>query len=181
MNYISIYLFLCVVGFQAHAQKYQTEKTKVVFFSEAMIENITAVNTKAVGIVDIERSQVAFSVPIIDFQFEKSLMQEHFNEKYMETEKYPKATFQGTIQNLDPKAKEVQKVIARGEMNIHGVEKEVEIPGELTLLKGGEMTIKAVFPVRLEDYNIEIPQLLWNNIAEEVEVTLEFQLKSMSK
>ena len=178
MRSLSVHFFLMVTTLSGYCQRYQTEQTKVTFYSEALIEDITATNTKALGIVDVGSLQVAFSVPIIDFEFEKSLMKEHFNEKYMETERYPKATFQGSIRNLEIDKKESQNVTASGTLSIHGVEKDVEIPGEITFLKGDKMSIKSVLMVRLEDYDIEIPQVLWNNIAEEVEVTLEFWLKS---
>ena len=75
--------------------KVQTEKTFVSFFSDAAIEDITAENKAAAGIFNSATSEIAFSIPIKEFQFAKSLMQEHFNEKYMDSEKYPKSTFQG--------------------------------------------------------------------------------------
>lgn len=167
-------IFILILAFcpiLVHGQKISLKKSTVTFFSDAVIEDITASTTKTAGIIDLSKAEFAFSVPIKDFKFEKSLMREHFNEKYMETEKYPKATFLGSIQNYNP-AMESQQVKAVGKLTIHGVTKEVEIPA--TMKKSGDTyKVDAKFMVRLKDYNIEIPQLLFQNIAESVEVTVD--------
>src|SRR5262245_26257092 len=91
-------LLAAVTGF---AQKYTAEKAFISFFSDATIEDITAQNTKAQTIFNSATGDLVFSVPMKEFQFEKSLMQEHFNEKYVESEKFPKATFQGKLEGYD--------------------------------------------------------------------------------
>lgn len=171
-------LALCITAlvYSSVAQKYITEKTFVSFFSDAAIEDISAENTKTAGAFNAANSEIAFSVPIKDYEFEKSLMKEHFNEKYMETEKYPKSTFEGKISGFDPNASGVQKVVSQGKLTIHGQTREVEIPG--TIEKQGEnLVMKSKFIVKLEDYKITIPKLLWQNIAEQVEVTVDFTFK----
>ena len=95
-------------------QKYSAEKSFVAFFSHAAIEDITADNTKSVSIFNSATGDIAFSIPIKEFEFAKSLMKEHFNEKYMDSEKYPKSTFQGKINGFDAKATGVQNVKATG-------------------------------------------------------------------
>ena len=167
---------LYMVSFNAFAQKYTTEKTFVTFFSDAAIEDITADNKKAVGIFNKTTNEIAFSVPINGFQFEKSLMQEHFNEKYMESEKYPKSTFQGIITDYDASLNNIQNVKAAGKLTIHGVTKEINVPGTIEK-QGDKLVMKSKFIVKLEDYKIAIPELLWQKIAEQVEVTLEFTFK----
>ena len=167
---------ICAVS----AQKYITEKSKVIFFSDAPIEDIVAENKNVSGIVDLSTLQMVFSIPIMDFQFEKKLMKEHFNEKYMETEKFPKAIFQGHIINVVIKESGEQKVIAKGKLSIHGITKEVEIPGTFNISQENKILIKSTFLIKLSDYSINIPQLLWQNIAEQVEVKLDFQLKPKS-
>ena len=153
-------------------QKIVSIKSKVTFFSDAVLEDITASTTKTNGIIDLKKSEFAFSLPIKEFEFEKSLMKEHFNEKYMESEKFPKATFLGTIRNFNPDAV-AQDVVAVGKLTVHGVTKEVEIPA--TMKKSdASYQVNAKFTVRLEDHNIKIPQLLFQNIAESVEVTVDF-------
>lgn len=159
------------------AQKFTTEKSKVTFFSSAAIEDITAENSKAASIYNHETSEVAFSIPIKEFEFEKSLMKEHFNEKYMDTEKYPKATFQGKFSGFGS-GTGVQSVQAKGKLTIHGITREVDIPGTMEWVDG-KINAKAMFKIKLEDYKIKIPQLLWQNIAEEVEVTVEFTYKPL--
>ena len=158
------------------AQKYSLEKSKVVFFSDAAIEDIRAENTKALSIYDAETGEVAFSIPIKEFQFENATMQEHFNEKYLETEKFPKATFQGRFSSFNPDVDQPQTVTAVGKLTIHGVTREVEIQGTIQVAPQ-KVLAKATFMVKLADYNIKIPQLLWQKIAEQVEVTADFTFK----
>jgi polyisoprenoid-binding protein YceI len=167
----AIILILCpLLGF---GQKIVSSKGSVKFFSDAVIEDITATTTKASGIIDLSKGEFAFSVPIRDFKFEKSLMREHFNEKYMESEKFPKATFLGKIQNFDASTAS-QEIKAVGKMTIHGVTREVEIPATMKKTDSNYQ-VDSKFMVKLEDYNITIPQLLFQNIAESVEVTVAFK------
>ena len=158
------------------AQKYSLEKSFVSFYSHATIEDITAENTKSVSIFNSSTGDIAFSIPIKEFEFAKSLMKEHFNEKYMDSEKYPKATFQGKVIGFDSKATGVQNAKATGKLTIHGETKEVELPGTIEV-QGSNLVMKSKFIVKLEDYKIAIPQLMWQNIAEQVEVTVEFTYK----
>jgi polyisoprenoid-binding protein YceI len=172
-------LFFClfyIASLSAVAQKYVTEKSFVSFFSHATIEDIKADNKKAAGIFNTATNDIAFSIPINEFQFRKSLMQEHFNEKYMESDKYPKSTFQGNISDFNLSTSGEQKVKATGKLTIHGVTNNIEVPGTIEK-QGDKLVMKSKFMVKLQDYKIEIPQLLWKNIAEEVEVTLEFTFK----
>lgn len=176
MNRIFITACLVGIGLAASAQKYTAEKSFVSFFSDAAIEDISAENVKAVSVFNIASGEIAFSIPISEFQFAKSLMQEHFNEKYMESDKYPKSTFQGTITGFDPGISGAQTVTATGKLSIHGKTNSVEVPG--TIEKAGDkLVMKSKFIVKLEDYKIKIPQLMWQNIAEQVEVTVEFTYK----
>jgi hypothetical protein len=159
------------------AQKFVSEKSFVSFYSHATIEDITAKNSKASSIFNSATGEIVYSIPIKDFQFAKTLMQEHFNEKYMDTEKFPKSTFQGKIigfQQVDG----VQQVRAQGKLTIHGVTKDIDQPGTIEV-QGKKIQMKSKFMIKLEDYNITRPQLLWQNIAEEVEVTVEFLYKPM--
>jgi polyisoprenoid-binding protein YceI len=158
------------------AQKYTLEKSHITFFSNAAIEDIKADNNKASGIFNGDNNEIVFSIPINEFQFNKSLMQEHFNEKYMESDKYPKATFQGKLHDFDKGKTEAQPARASGKLTIHGVTNEVEIPGTIEK-QNDKWVMKAKFMVKLVDYKITIPQLLWQNIAEQVEVSADFVFK----
>ncbi|MFM7850432.1 MAG: YceI family protein [Flammeovirgaceae bacterium] len=157
----------------AEAQKLHAHNSKVSFFSKAAVEDIKAENTKSTSIFNVATGDAAFIIPIVDFEFEKSLMKQHFNEKYLESEKYPKSTFVGKLVGFNPQVKGSQAIVAKGKLVMHGVEREVEIPATLEWTTTAVLA-KAVFKVKLEDYKIKIPKLLWQNIAEEVEVTLEF-------
>jgi polyisoprenoid-binding protein YceI len=167
-----------VLSLTALSQKFTAEKAYIKFFSDAAIEDIAADNTKASSIYNEATGDIVFSVPIKEFEFEKSLMKEHFNEKYMESEQYPKATFQGKISGYQSSVTGEQKAAASGKMTIHGVTQDVTINGTIENASGSPK-MKAKFMVKLADYKIKIPQLLWKNIAEEVEVTVEFNFKPL--
>jgi hypothetical protein len=176
MKVNSIFMLGLLISLSAHAQKFVSEKGFVKFYSKAAIEDITARNEKTTALFDASMGTIAFVVPINQFVFAKSLMQEHFNEKYLESERYPKSTFQGRVTGYNPEAAGEQSVSAQGKLTIHGVTKDVTIPGKIVKTdKGLDMNSK--FMVELKDYNIGIPQLMWQNIAERVEVTLEFSFR----
>lgn len=169
-------LLFCISSLNAKAQKLVVEKSIVTFFSHATIEDIKADNKKISGIFNSTTSDIAFSIPIREFQFAKSLMQEHFNEKYMESDKFPKSTFQGKIIGYDPTVSGLQQVKSIGKLTTHGVTKDVEIAGTIEK-QGNKFLMKSKFIIKLEDYKIEIPKLLWERIAEQVEVTVDFTFK----
>ncbi len=162
-----------LIVFDGLGQRYIVEKSTVNFFSDATIEDISAENTKANSIINTQAGDIAFSIAMREFQFEKKLMQEHFNEKYLESEKFPKATFSGKMIGFDQASKGIQQVRATGRLTIHGVTANVDIPGAIEV-QTTKLVLKSRFIVKLADYNIKIPQLMWQNIAEQVEVTLNF-------
>jgi polyisoprenoid-binding protein YceI len=173
------FLFVCLVHLTIaiHGQQLVDKAAYVRFFSSTPLEDIQAVNEEALGALDLSSGQVAVTMRMDGFEFPKSLMQEHFNENYVESEKYPKALFTGTILDFDHEmimnlADSTQKFVA-GTMEIHGVAQEVEIP--VTFLKqGSELQVKTKFFIRLQDHDIKIPRVVMMNIAEEVEVFCKF-------
>lgn len=172
MRKFLLYLFF-FSSFQAVAQKkFGAEKSSLTFFSDGVIEDIKADNNKVTSIIDIVRGEMAFLVRIKDFQFEKKLMQIHFNEKYMESEKFPKATFLGSLKGYDQNKTGIQNVTAQGKLFIHGIYRDVVVPGTIDV-KSNSVSVKAKFKIKLADYNITTPQILFKNIAEEVEVKLD--------
>jgi hypothetical protein len=162
------------------AQKFISESSSVTFYSKATIEDIAARNEKSMAMFDAGSGEIAVSIPVKDFVFDKSLMQEHFNEKYMETEKFPKATFLGSVKGYTAGTTGSQPVRAIGKLTIHGVTQEVDVPGTLEA-KSDRILLNAKFIVKLDDYKVKRPQVLWKNIAEAVEVTLNFTLKPHEK
>lgn len=171
------FLLMCLTR-QTFAQKFTSEKGEISFFSDAAIEDIYASNNMIGSLFNAASGELVYIVKIKDFKFDKSLMREHFNEKYMETEKFPKSTFQGKISGFKPNISGPQPVKAVGKLNIHGVDKQVEIPGTLEIT-GGKVNLKSKFIVKLADYNIKIPTLVWQNIAEEIEVRVDFTYKPL--
>lgn len=165
-------IFICLMAENTLGQKFISTYNQVSFYSEAPMENIEAHSYKAKSILDAENGEMAFSVPIRTFEFKKSLMQEHFNENFMESDQYPKATFKGKINDYR-KQQGKQQVTATGDLEIHGVTHEVSVPGEIDF-SDQEVKIKASFPVKVADYKIKIPSMVVSNIAEVVEVTIDF-------
>ena len=167
-----VLLFLCV-SMASYAQRYRLVAGNVTFFSDAPMEDIEAENTEISSLFDVGTGVAVYKVKISGFQFEKSLMQEHFNEKYLESDKYPESTFRGRIRGYDPQLSEWQQARAEGDLKIHGVTREIAVDGQVKF-SGDRMQLKATFPVKLEDYKIKIPKVVFYNIAEVVKVTLDF-------
>ncbi len=174
-----ILIVLLFISTSVVGQKYISEKSNIVFFSSALLEDIEARNEKAKSVFNADNGDIVFSIPVNQFQFAKSLMQEHFNEKYMESDKYPKTIFKGKVLDFE-KGSENNNVWTEGELEIHGVKRNVKIQGNL-IFKGEKVIIESKFIVKLEDYEIEIPKLLFHKIAEEVEVTVNFEYKRYEK
>lgn len=171
-------LFLFSFVSLANAQKYTMETGSVSFFSDAPVEDISATNSAVGSLFDAATGDIVFLVPIKDFQFEKRLMREHFNEKYMETHKFPKAQFKGKVTGYDGKKSGIQEVTVAGKLTIHGVTRDVSTKGQIEF-SGGKLTAHSKFFVKLADYNISVPQIVWQNIAEDIEVKVEFIYKSI--
>ncbi|MDX5326104.1 MAG: YceI family protein [Bacteroidota bacterium] len=159
------------------AQKYLSREVYLKFYGETPLETIEAVTNQGSGVIDAETKKIAFQVLVKSFTFEKALMQEHFNENYIESDKFPKATFRGTLEgDIDFNKTGKQKAMAVGTMNIHGVDKDMSVPVEIEV-KDGEILLSSVFMLSPEDFNIEIPSVVRDKIAKEMETTLKAQLK----
>ncbi len=163
-------------------QKYYSKVGRLSFTSDAPIEKIEATNTNGLVVIDAASGQIECSVLIKGFQFEKALMQEHFNENYMESHKYPKGLFKGTIANmkeinLTKEGTYTAKV--NGNLTLHGVTKTISIPGQV-IVKGGKITVSATFEILVADYNIVIPKVVRENIAEKVKININADLLPMN-
>ncbi len=155
------------------AQKLISIKSETSFFSNAVLEDISAISNKGKSVVDLSNGDIAFSIPIKSFEFDKALMQEHFNEKYMESEKFPKATFTGQIESWENKRSN-EKATTTGVIIIHGVSKELKVSG-LVEFRDNKLFILAKFKVRLEDFGIKVPSIMFQKIAEVLEVTIHYE------
>jgi len=176
MKILTFILITILAGTQAiHAQSYLTKNGKISFFSRTAIENIDAVNNQAVSVINSETGSVAFSVLINGFLFKKALMQEHFNENYMESTKFPKATFNGKMADLTKvnfTKDGTYTVTVAGDLTIHGVTNKVTTPATITVT-GKKITAAAVFKVMPADYKISIPKLVENNISKTIEIKID--------
>lgn len=165
-----------LMAFIAEAQIYMGKTCEISFFSDGPIEDIAAKNTTAKPILNTTTNDIAIKITIKGFDFDKELMEEHFNEKYLESDKYPYATFSGKInEKVDYKTDGVTKVTVTGKLNIHNVEQVRTIDGTITV-KGGEIQLDCKFIVAMKDHKVEIPTLVAQNIAETVEVTIKSTL-----
>lgn len=155
--------------------------TEVGFYSDAPLEKIQATNKGGIIVLNSSDNQVQARITIMNFKFKNALMEEHFNENYMESNKYPYAFFKGKIKDTIDYSKEGEKnVWLVGEMEIHGVKKQVELPAKINI-KAKEIDVFSKFKVKIADYNIKVPSLYVKNIAEEVEVTIKSTLEPFSK
>jgi len=172
----TILIIIFITGFINHdlfGQRYIARDGYIRFFSEAPLENIEAVNQKGLSIFESSSSDVAFTIPIVQFEFEKKLMQQHFNENYLESEKYPNATFKGAINGFTDTSGD-QDLSAVGEMTIHGVTREIKVSGK-GVKEGNKIIFEASFPIDLAEYKIKIPKVVLYNIAEVVDVSIRFE------
>lgn len=173
-----------LIASDAFAQtKYFTRDGNISFFSKAAVEDIEAINRKATCVVDPATGQMEFSMLIRAFEFEKELMKEHFNENYMESEKFPKSSFKGAIENASSIKWTVDgsyPVKVTGKMTIHGVTKDISASGNFTV-KGGKVTGKSEFMVALADYNIKVEKAYTSKIADKIKVTVDVNLEPLNK
>ncbi len=173
-------IFLSTNGL--YSQKYFTRDGKISFLSEAPLETIEAKNSKATSVLDIESGNIEFAVLIKAFQFKKALMQEHFNENYMESSKFPKATFKGKIDNIsevDFSKDGSYEATVTGKMTIHGVTFPLSTTGTINVT-GGEISAESQFVALVADYDIKIPGVVRDNIAKEVEITVDISYELLN-
>ena len=155
----------------AKAQLYSVKNSEFGFFSKALLEDIEAVNTKASSIINTANGELAVRIPIVEFQFSNKLMQKHFNENYLESEKFPNATFKGKINEAINFTKAgTYEVSATGILSIHGINQERTIKGKLTISEG-LINLNTRFDVLLIDHKINIPKLVFKKIAEKIAVS----------
>jgi len=173
MKKYSILIIILFISFSFYAQGlYKATDGEISFFSEAPVENISAVNKDVKALINAKNNEIAFIVTNVGFKFEKHLMEEHFNENYIESHKYKISVFKGKIiDKIDFTKDGTYEVTAKGTLDIHGVTVEREIKGTLTI-SNGKINLVSEFEVALKDHKIKIPKIVVKNIAEFVKVTL---------
>ncbi len=162
------------------AQKYMTRTAKISFDATAQgsPEDIMAVNNEVANILDAKTGDLVFQAPVKSFKFERALMQEHFNENYMESDKYPKAEFKGvvtTISTVNFTTDGSYDVKVSGKLTIHGVTNDVSVPGTVAV-SGSSVTLKAKFNVKLADYKIAVPGVVADKVGKQATVAIESSL-----
>ncbi len=165
------------------AQKYMTKTGKIRFYSDTPMEKIEAVNHQVNSALDLSTGQIVFKVLMKSFEFEKALMQEHFNENYVESDKFPNAVFKGSVigfQTIDITKEGKYKVEVEGDLTIHGKTNKVKTAGTLEV-KGGKILAHAIFEVKPKDYGISIPTAVVKQIAETIEVTVDATYDKMNQ
>lgn len=184
MKKVSILFVFAAIAFTAAAQNIQMTKTgKISLYSRAKsIEKVEADNNEVSSILNTQTGDLVFAVLMKSFHFQLALMEEHFNENYVESTKYPKSTFKGKITNLAAvnfTKDGVYPVTVEGDMTLHGVTKKITANGSVTV-KGGKVAASSKFAVKLKDYNISIPSLVADKISEDIDITVDCKYEPKS-
>ncbi len=180
----NLFFILIITGFNTIAQPvFQATSSSISFHAGTPVEDIDANNSKALSFLNNATGEISISIPIKDFHFKRPLMQEHFNENYLESEKYPKAEFKGKINDVDKidfKSSAPQEITITGILTIHGVSKETILK---VIMQSSEHKIQGEtkFTITLVDFKIDRPKILWQKIAEKVEVTANLTYEPYKK
>lgn len=175
---MKLFILLVAVFFlfsnKGYAQKYYTKNGSISFFSTTNMEDIKADNNQVVSVLNVPTGELQFSLLIKSFHFPKALMEEHFNEDYLESDKYPKANFKGAIDGInkiDFSKDGNYPVAVSGGLTIHGITNKVVTKGSINI-REGKITGTSVFIIALADYNVTIPKLVKDNISKTIEITV---------
>jgi hypothetical protein len=174
------FLFLAIFSLQAQ-DKYFTKSGKIYFNASAKMEKVEATNRSVVAVMDTKTGALQFSVMLKGFDFEKALMQEHFNENYVESDKYPKAEFTGQLTNnkeINYTKDGVYPAKVTGKLTLHGQTKDVSANGKV-IVKNGKIELGSDFEVLLSDFKIDIPGLVKDNISNNTRISVECQLEPL--
>jgi len=169
---------ICCGQVQAKAQTiFITRNGQISFFSKTSMENIDAVNNDVASVLNSQTGEIVFQALVKSFHFQRALMEEHFNENYMESDKFPKSVFKGKIANpavINFSRDGSYAVNVEGELTIHGVTQKVAAPGTV-VVKGGKPSAVSTFRIKLKDYDIKIPSLVADKISETLDITVNCQ------
>ena len=171
-------LFAATVNAQ---DRYFTKTGKIEFFSKASLEDIEAKNKTVTAVLDTKTGAVQFSVQMKGFEFEKKLMQEHFNENYVESNKYPKADFKGAVTNnssVNYAQDGTYNATVKGKLTLHGVTKDIEAPATIKVA-GGKIDASSTFNILLSDYKISIPSVVKDKISNTIKISVNTNLEPL--
>jgi hypothetical protein len=173
---ILITVFALIFIHCANGQSKWFTKTGIISFSSVTtIEKIYAINKKVLSVIDVTNNKLEFALLIKGFEFEKALMQEHFNENYLESDKYPKAQFKGSFVtdklSINSNTNSTQSIPVAGTLTIHGVSNAIKTTAMLQT-KAGAVSASCNFKILLTDYGIKIPAINKNNVNNEVQIQI---------
>lgn len=175
-NIVNLLIISILIISKSFGQLYSTQTGETNFFSETPLENISAINKKTGAIINTATNEVVVSMKMSAFEFPNKLMQEHFNENYMESEKFPSGIFKGKIVDAVNFTKSgTYDVTAKGQLTIHGVTQNRDLKGKL-IIENGSVTFDSTFDVKLVDHKIEVPTLVFAKIAETITVKTKYNL-----
>jgi len=170
-----------VIANMTQAQIYMGKSCVTHFFSKTSMKDIEASSNTAKPVLDAASGSFQMRIQNTSFKFESSFMQEHFNENYMESEKFPFSTFKGKInEKVDYTKDGENKVTCTGTMDMHGITQQITMPGTLTV-KGKEVSIVSKFKIKPADYKIKVPSLYVKEIAEEIDVDINTVMEPYKK
>jgi hypothetical protein len=184
MKRIVVVLTIILIGINNSSlgQVFYTKNGRISFFSKASLENISADNNQVISVLNTETGILEYSVLNSAFHFPKAKMEEDFNDNYIESNKYPKSTFKGNITDISS-IKSLKdgsyKVNVKGDLMIHGVSKNIIVPATITI-KAGKISATSSFKILLKDYNMSIPTIVTNKIAENIEITVNCNYEKKS-
>lgn len=174
----SCFLYLFLITFSVEAQVFKAERGKVEFISKAPLSEFTGTSEKLHGLVDLNKNLLDFYVDLNTLETGIGLRDRHMRENYLETKKFPFAEFTGKLKSLPLlTAGQSVPVVAQGKFKIHGVERNIEVPGTLTLDGSGDLLLDASFVVLLKDHKISIPKVMFYELAEEQQVRMQLRMK----
>tara|TARA_Y100000739_G_C20510111_1_gene419119 strand:+ start:175 stop:720 length:546 start_codon:yes stop_codon:yes gene_type:complete len=163
----------------AKGQSFQSTSSKISFLSDAPLEDIYAESKKSRSVFNANEKKIVVLMKPNTFIFKNPMMQEHFNEDYMESDKFPKATLSGDlIGDFDLLKDGVYPIMVKGKLKIHGVEKNREIKGEI-IVKDGKVSVDSKFAIKVTDHGIKIPSMKIKSIADVVEVSVYIEYEEV--
>ncbi|MEI8225711.1 MAG: YceI family protein [Bacteroidota bacterium] len=177
MNRLTVMFFLLNIAFAVNAQKYMTKNGYIGFFSHTPMEDIKGDNYQVAGVLDISTGDMVFQALIKSFHFDRALMEEHFNENYMESDKFPKSSFKGKITNLSSvnfSKNGFYDVIVEGDLTIRDATNKISTKGTVEVVTGG-INASSKFNIVPENYKINIPGVVREKISENLEVTVSMK------
>lgn len=167
---------LILFPFLLKGQDYYSDSLSVHFYAATPISDIDAVSNSGIVQLNTVTKEVKFNLPVKSFIFKKALMQQHFNDKHMESEKHPLISFKAVYtENIDFSTSKTFKLNLRGKLNMHGVTRQISIPCDVYVKSGG-VYVNAYFKVKPKDYHIKSPMVFNTSVAEEIEVTVSGML-----